>query len=149
MGDLVLEQLLEATADHARDAADGEGVDGVPARWVAAPGSAEQASAVMRVAAEHDLAVVARGAGTKLGWGHPPERVDLLLDTGRMDAVVEHAAGDLIVVAGAGCRLTDLQARLAGAGQWLAVDPARWRHPRRARGHRQHRPDASPARPGP
>ena len=125
MGDLVLEQLLEATADHAADAADGEGVDGVPARWVAAPGSAEQASAVMRVAGEHDLAVVARGAGTKLGWGHPPERVDLLLDTGRMDAVVEHAAGDLIVVAGAGCRLTDLQARLAGAGQWLAVDPAR------------------------
>ena len=67
----------------------------------------------MRVAAEHDLAVVARGAGTKLGWGHPPERVDLLLDTGRMDTVVEHAAGDLIVVAGAGCRLADLQARLA------------------------------------
>jgi glycolate dehydrogenase FAD-binding subunit len=125
MGDLVLEQLLEATTDHAGDAADGEGVDGVPARWVAAPGSAEQASAVMRVAAEHHLAVVARGAGTKLGWGHPPERVDLLLDTGRMDTVVEHAAGDLIVVAGAGCRLTDLQARLAGAGQWLAVDPAR------------------------
>jgi glycolate oxidase FAD binding subunit len=125
MGDLVLEQLLEATTDHAGDAADGEGVDGVPARWVAAPGSAEQASAVMRVAAEHDLAVVVRGAGTKLGWGHPPERVDLLLDTGRMDTVVEHAAGDLIVVAGAGCRLTDLQARLAGAGQWLAVDPAR------------------------
>jgi len=125
MGDLVLEQLLEATADHAADAADGEGVDGVPARWVAAPGSAEEASAVMRVAAEHDLAVVARGAGTKLGWGHPPERVDLLLDTGRFDTVVEHAAGDLVVVAGAGCRLDDLQARLAGSGQWLAVDPAR------------------------
>ena len=125
MGDLVLERLLEATADHAADAADGEGVDGVPARWVAAPGSAEQTSAVMRVAAENDLAVVARGAGTKLGWGHPPERVDLLLDTGRMDTVVEHAAGDLIVVVGAGCRLADLQARLAGAGQWLAVDPAR------------------------
>jgi glycolate oxidase FAD binding subunit len=66
-----------------------------------------------------------RGAGTKLGWGHPPERVDLILDTGRMDAVVEHAAGDLIVVVGAGCRLVDLQARLAGSGQWLAVDPPR------------------------
>ena len=64
----------------------------------------------MRVAAEQDLAVVVRGAGTKLGWGHPPERVDLVLDTARMDAVVEHAAGDLIVVVGAGCRLADLQA---------------------------------------
>ncbi len=51
--------------------------------------------------------------------------MDLVLDTTRMDAVVEHAAGDLIVVVGAGCRLADLQATLAGAGQWLAVEPPR------------------------
>jgi glycolate oxidase FAD binding subunit len=125
MGDLVLEQLLAATADHAAVAADTDVVDGMPARWTAAPGSAAEASAVMRVAAEQDLAVVVRGEGTKLGWGHPPERVDLVLDTARMDAVVEHAAGDLIVVAGAGCRLADLQATLAEAGQWLAVEPPR------------------------
>jgi glycolate oxidase FAD binding subunit len=125
VGDLVLEQLLAATADHAAAAVDTDVVDGVPARWVAAPGSAAEASAVMRVAAEQDLAVVVRGAGTKLDWGHPPERVDLVLDTSRMDAVVEHAAGDLIVVVGAGCRLADLQATLAGAGQWLAVEPPR------------------------
>ena len=80
---------------------------------------------MLRVAAEQAWRSCRAGAGTKLGWGHPPERVDLVLDTTRLDGVVEHAAGDLVVVVGAGCRLDDLQATLAGAGQWLAVDPPR------------------------
>jgi len=100
-------------------------VDSMPARWVALPVSTEQTAAVMRVAAHHDLAVVVRGSGTKLTWGARPERVDLVLDTTRMDTVVEHAAGDLIVVVGAGRRLDDLQAALSGSGQWLAADPPR------------------------
>jgi glycolate oxidase FAD binding subunit len=125
MGDVILESLCAATEDHAVAATEADAVDRMPARWVALPDSAEQTSAVMRVAAEHDLAVVVRGSGTKLTWGSRPERVDLILDTTRMDTVVEHAAGDLIVVVGAGRRLDDLQADLAGSGQWLAVDPPR------------------------
>ena len=125
MGDVILESLSAATEDHAVAATEADAVDRMPARWVALPDSAEQTSAVMRVAADHDLAVVVRGSGTKLTWGARPERVDLILDTTRMDTVVEHAAGDLIVVVGAGRRLDDLQADLAGSGQWLAVDPPR------------------------
>jgi glycolate oxidase FAD binding subunit len=130
MGDLILEDLcLEnlrvATQGNAVGATDADAVDGMPARWVALPHSTEQAAAVMRVAAEHDLAVVVRGSGTKLTWGARPERLDLVLDTTRMDTVVEHAAGDLIVVVGAGRRLDDLQRDLAGSGQWLGADPAR------------------------
>ncbi len=125
MGDVILESLGAATEDHAVAATEGDAVDRMPARWVALPDSTEQTSAVMRVAAHHDLAVVVRGSGTKLTWGARPERVDLILDTTRMDTVVEHAAGDLIVVVGAGRRLDDLQADLAVSGQWLAVDPPR------------------------
>ena len=121
----ILKSLCAATEDHAVAATEADAVDGMPARWVALPDSAEQTSAVMRVAADHDLAVVVRGSGTKLTWGARPERVDLILDTTRMDTVVEHAAGDLIVVVGAGRRLDDLQDDLAGSGQWLAVDPPR------------------------
>jgi glycolate oxidase FAD binding subunit len=40
-----------------------------------------------------------------------------------MDRVLEHAAGDLVVKVEAGARLADLQAALAPAGQWLALDP--------------------------
>ena len=125
MGDLILEKLCAATEDHAAGATEADAVDRIAARWVALPGTTEQTAVVMRVAAEHDLAVVARGSGTKLTWGARPERVDLVLDTTRMDKVVEHAAGDLIVVVGAGRRLDDLQADLAASGQWLAVDPPR------------------------
>jgi glycolate oxidase FAD binding subunit len=130
MGDVILksaalEDLLAATDGHAAEAAKADAVDGMAARWVALPGSAQETGAVMRVAAEHDLAVVVRGSGSKLSWGALPERVDLVLDTSRMDQVVEHAAGDLIVVVGAGRRLADLQQDLAGSDQWLGVDPPR------------------------
>jgi glycolate oxidase FAD binding subunit len=40
-----------------------------------------------------------------------------------MDRVLEHAAGDLVVKVQAGVRLANLQAALAPAGQWLALDP--------------------------
>jgi glycolate oxidase FAD binding subunit len=55
-------------------------------------------------------------------WGRPPERVDLVLDLGRMDAVVDHAAGDLIVEAQAGAPLAAVQETVAGAGQRFALD---------------------------
>jgi glycolate oxidase FAD binding subunit len=106
----------------ARPAGDGDAIAGVPARFVAAPGSANQAAAVVRLAAVHDLSTVVPGAATKLDWGSPPERLDLVLDTRRLTGVVEHAAGDLIVVVRAGTPLADLSPKLAAAGQQLALD---------------------------
>jgi glycolate oxidase FAD binding subunit len=118
----VLDALRRATDGNAAEAGDGDAVDGVPARFVAAPGSTEQAAAVLKVAAAEDLAVVARGNGTKLGWGTPPRRLDLIVDTGRLDRVIEHAAGDLVVIAQAGVPLAELADRLAADRQRLAVD---------------------------
>ena len=118
----VLDALRQATGGHAGPAGDGDAVDGAPTRFVAAPGSTAEAAAVVRVAAAEGLAVVARGAGTKLGWGTPPRRLDLIVDTRRLDRIVEHAAGDLVVVAQAGVPLAELGERLAGDRQRLAVD---------------------------
>jgi glycolate dehydrogenase FAD-binding subunit len=105
-------------------AADGSfEVDGLPARFVARPRSVAEASQVLRAAAADGLAVTFAGGGSKLGLGNPPERADLVVSTERLDQVLEHAAGDLVVRAQAGVRLADLQAALAPAGQWLALDP--------------------------
>jgi glycolate oxidase FAD binding subunit len=120
-----LEELKAATGGHAAVATSDDAVAGMPARWVARPGSTVETSAVLKAAAAHGHTVVARGGGTKLAWGVPPERVDIVVDTTRMDAVVEHAAGDLIVVVGAGKSLAELQGELGQAGQRLGVDPAR------------------------
>ena len=109
--------------DLVQDAPAGTAVDGVPVARVARPGSVEEASQVLRAAADDGLAVVFTGGGSKLGLGNPPERVDLLVSSERLDQVLEHAAGDLIVRAQRGARLADLQAAVAPAGQWLALDP--------------------------
>ncbi|MGQ0775557.1 MAG: FAD-binding oxidoreductase [Pseudonocardiales bacterium] len=97
-------------------------VDGVPARWVARPDSTEEVAAVLRAAAGLGLWVVARGAGTRLCWGAPPRDLDLIVDTSRMNAVLAHVAGDLVVTVQAGVTLVDLQHALAPHGQRLALD---------------------------
>ena len=119
------EALVRACAGRVEDATDLDLVGATAPRWVVRPTSTEEVSAVLRTATEHDLAVVVRGAGTKLAWGHDPERLDVVLDTTGLETLVEHAAGDLIAVVGAGRRLRDLQDDLAGASQRLGVDPAR------------------------
>ncbi len=99
-----------------RPAGDADTVGGVPARLVARPASTEQAAAL--VAAARDLTVVVRGAGTKLDWGLPPRALDLIIDTGGLTGVVEHAAGDLITIVRAGTPLD----RLDLGNQQLALD---------------------------
>ena len=78
---------------------------------------------MLRSAAEQGHVVVPIGGRTKTGWAAPPTSCDVLLDVTGLDRVVEHTAGDLVVVAEAGVRLETLQAQLAEAGQMLALDP--------------------------
>ena len=113
---------LGSACGEVTDAGPGDAVDGVPPALVARPGSTAEVAEVLRAAAAHGLTVVPRGRGTKMTWGRPPERVDLVLDLGRMDAVVDHAAGDLIVEAQAGAPLAAVQETVAGAGQRFALD---------------------------
>jgi glycolate oxidase FAD binding subunit len=109
--------------DLVRPAGDADEIDGVRAELVAEPASVADASRVLAAASRAGKRVVVVGNGSKLGLGNPPEAVDLIVSTRRMDRVLEHAAGDLVVKVEAGARLADLQAALAPAGQWLALDP--------------------------
>jgi glycolate oxidase FAD binding subunit len=122
--DSVAKALAEACTD-VRDGAAADAIDsgaGVVPAFVALPGSTDEAAAVLRVAAEYELAVVPRGGGSRLGWGAPPSRCDVLVDMSRMDAVLEHAAGDLVARLQAGARMGDVAAALAAAGQEIALD---------------------------
>src|SRR3712207_70668 len=82
-----------------------------------------EVSEVLRAAAADGRTVVAVGGRSKLTLAAPPESCDLVLDLTGLDRVVEHVAGDLTVVAEAGVRLADLQARVGQAGQLLGLDP--------------------------
>jgi glycolate oxidase FAD binding subunit len=120
--DIARKDLLAACGEvREGDAADAVGGADAPS-FVAAPGSTEEAAAAMRVAAEHELAVVARGGGSRLEWGTPPSRCDLVIDMSRMSSVAEHSAGDLVARVQAGARMGDVAAVLAQAGQEIALD---------------------------
>jgi len=115
---------LSSACSEVTDAGPDDAVAGVPASLVARPASTEETAEVLRAAAAHGLTVVPRGRGTKLSWGRPPERADLVLDMSRMAAVLDHAAGDLIVDTEAGALLSDVQATVGSAGQRLSLDDA-------------------------
>lgn len=104
------------------DAGDADRIDGVSPQVVARPGSTGEVAEVMRAAAAHGLAVVPRGRATKMSWGRPPTRADVIVDVSGMDRVLDHAAGDLVVEAQAGTRLADVQQVVGEARQQLSVD---------------------------
>jgi glycolate oxidase FAD binding subunit len=106
-----------------RPAGPADAVAGVRPQAVAVPASTDEAAAVMRAAAGLGLTVLPRGSGTRLHWGNPPQRCDLVIDTAGLNQVIEHAAGDLVATVQAGVRLDRLGGVLAAAGQRLALDP--------------------------
>src|SRR5215471_3045339 len=122
MADDAVLRALAAACPAARAADAGDAVAGVAPRYAASPASVAEASAVMRVAAEQALTVVPRGSGSRLDWGAPPRSCDLVVDTLRLDQVVEHAAGDLVARIQAGAGMRRLGELLAAAGQQLALD---------------------------
>src|SRR5215472_827021 len=122
MADDPVLRALMAVCPASRPAFSGDAVAGGTPRFAASPATVAEASAVLRAAAEYDLAVVPRGSGSKLAWGVPPRRCDLVVDTLRLDQVLEHAAGDLVARVQAGVSLHRLGEVLGGAGQQLALD---------------------------
>ncbi len=100
-------------------------VDGVPPRWVARAGSAEEVGRVLGLASAERLAVAPRGSGSSASMGAPPRRLDLVLDCARLDAVAGYVAEDMVASVGAGLTLGALQARLGRARQRWPVDPPR------------------------
>lgn len=110
-------------AEAVRLAGNGDAVGGKRPRWVAAPADATALAELVRVCAERDLAMVARGEGGKLDWGNPPRQVDVLIDMGRLAGVYRHDADDLVATVGAGTPLRAVQAALAKRNQRLAMDP--------------------------
>jgi glycolate oxidase FAD binding subunit len=109
--------------DSIRAATAADAVCGVQPRLVLEPANEQQLAAALRFANDASLAVIPRGGGTKLSWGNPPSRADVILSTARLDKIIEHAWADLTVSVEAGCTVQKLQSALAQHGQRLAFDP--------------------------
>jgi glycolate oxidase FAD binding subunit len=115
-------ELATACADTAA-AGPADAIGGRRAQYVAAPASTNEASALLRAAAGLGLTVVPRGAGRLQHWGNPPDSCDLIVDTRRLERVVEHLPGEFTVTVQAGVRLPGLEEMLEAAGQSLRLAP--------------------------
>jgi|SRR5437763_8057879 len=109
--------------DQVRPTTPSDAVSAVQPQLVLEPVNEQQLADALRIANEGGLAVILRGGGTKLGWGNPTARADLILSTSRLNRVLEHAWADLTVTVEAGCTVQALQQTLAQHGQRLAIDP--------------------------
>jgi glycolate oxidase FAD binding subunit len=124
---MVTDAFVEAaraivSAEHIRAAGSEDAVAGVQPQVVIEPTSEQELASVLRLANDAGLAVVPRGGGTKLAWGNPPNRADVVLSTARLNRIIEHAWADLTVSVEAGCSMQSLQEILAQHVQRLALD---------------------------
>lgn len=109
--------------EHVHAASAPDIVAGVQPKLIVIPGSEPELAEALRLVSEAGLAVVSRGGGTKMTWGNPPSRADIVISMARLNEITEHAWADLTVSVGAGCTIQTLQETLAQHGQRLALDP--------------------------
>lgn len=98
-------------------------VQGVRPVCVVTPGTIAELQTVLRVAAEQRATLAPWGGGTQQVIGAPPERLDLVVRTTRLDRVLAHTPDDLTISVEAGMTFGALRAHLKRHGQMLALDP--------------------------
>jgi glycolate dehydrogenase FAD-binding subunit len=107
-------------------ALDAAAIDGRVPRWLVTPASVDELAQVIALAHAERLAVVPRGSGSALGLGRPPRRLDVVVDLGGLDRVIEYNPDDLTITVQVGVRAGALAARLGERRQLLAMDPPGW-----------------------
>jgi len=96
--------------------------EGLAAARQERPSTLAEATEALRRADRDGERVLFVGGGTELSLGTPPDGVEVVLATERLERIVEHVPLDQIVTVEAGVRLASLQDTLAASGQLLALD---------------------------
>jgi glycolate oxidase FAD binding subunit len=65
--------------EYVRAATGSDAIAGAQPKLVVEPGTERELAEVLRLSNEAGLAVIPRGSGTKLAWGNPPTRTDIIL----------------------------------------------------------------------
>lgn len=97
-------------------------IAGVAPKSVALPRHEQDAALTLACASAEGAVVALRGAGSKSNRPPAPRSIDVVIDAQSMSGIVQHAAADLTVTAGAGTTLHALESALASAGQYWPCD---------------------------
>jgi glycolate oxidase FAD binding subunit len=117
-----LEQELAAITGEAYVAHENRDINGVVPAVAVSPGSSEEVAAILKLASDRELVVAPAGGFTQQQMGGVPERVDILLQTQRMNRIINYDPGDLTVMLEAGITFDRVQAKLAEHQQWIPYD---------------------------
>ena len=108
-------------------------VDGFEAeRWavcgrvpqaVVFPESTEQVAEILSLSSDEGWRCIPGGRGGWLHGGQPPQGVDVVVSTKRMNDVTAYEPADQFIEAQAGAELDALARRTVECRQWLALDP--------------------------
>ena len=98
-------------------------VDGKQPQLVVFPSTVEQVQELMRWAHKTQARIIPMGNGSKLGIGNPPQRVDVVVSTLKLNQVIEYVPANLTITVQPGIRLTQLRDVLADSGQLFPLDP--------------------------
>lgn len=97
-------------------------INGQRPRVVLLPETEEELAAALRQANSQNLAVSAFGGGTLQHIGYPPEALDVVLVTNRLNRILIYEPGDLTISVQAGCTIDQVRTALAEHGQMLPFD---------------------------
>ena len=103
-------------------APEGAIVNGATPQLYVAPRDEECARALMQFCGREKLALIAVGNATKLEIGAPPARFDVAVSTRHLNQITDHDAGNATIEAGAGIALSNLNAAVAHAKQFVPLD---------------------------
>ncbi|MBW2428287.1 MAG: FAD-binding oxidoreductase [Deltaproteobacteria bacterium] len=88
-------------------------VDNVTPHVVVFPKNTDQVAKVVKFANQEHLTIVARGSGSKMAMGNPPQKLDMVVCTSRMNHMLDVDTSNLTITVEAGVKFRDIQARLA------------------------------------
>ena len=89
------------------------------------PSTPDQLIEVIQWANAHEAALAVQGSGSKAGIGRPVEGAHCL-DLSSFSGVSQYEANELVLTAGAGTPLADIEALLLSNRQMLAFEPTNY-----------------------
>ena len=95
-----------------------------PPDLVVVPGSATEVAAVVRIAARHDVPVIARGAGTGIAGGALPIVGGVVVSLARLEHVLAADLDNRVAVVEPGVINLDITRAVAAEGYFYAPDPS-------------------------
>jgi len=111
------DRLVSDTATREYYANDVFWQPGIPPLAVVLPESVEEAAQAVRLATDAGLSIVPRGGGMSYSKGYLPDRADsVVVDTRKLNRVVEVNTDDRYITVEAGCTWEKLNAALEGTG---------------------------------